>query len=76
MSSADRARGNGRGKGISPEAGYLRELRAAHGAQRAARQPLSQMPGADCPECGEHRRTAETLRVHRWLAHGVKALAA
>lgn len=29
-----------------------------------------------CPDCGETRRTPETLRVHRWLAHGVESAAA
>lgn len=29
-----------------------------------------------CPVCGTTRRTAETLRVHRWIAHGLQQVAA
>lgn len=44
-----------------------RDFRAAHRAATA-------LDGVcrDCPECSAHRRTAETLRVHRWIAHNVR----
>lgn len=29
---------------------------------------------AACPECAASKPTAETLRVHRWLAHGIQEL--
>jgi hypothetical protein len=29
-----------------------------------------------CPECGELRRTEETLRAHRYIAHGIESVAA
>lgn len=76
MSAADRARAraNGRGDGSSPEAEYLRELRAAHRTQTNGSR-WDRLAGGTCPDCGELRRTAETLRVHRWLAHDVRAAA-
>lgn len=56
-----------------------RELRAAY--QAAQSTPRRGQPdhrildGGPCPECGAERRTAETLRVHRWLAHDVRLAA-
>lgn len=62
---------NFRGPGTTPEAALRRHL------NRAAR-PLPRPAvgaGGPCPDCGRQRRTAETLRVHRWLAHDVREAA-
>lgn len=48
-----------------------RDFRAAH---RAA--TVLDGTSRDCPECGRRRRNAETLRVHRWIAHDVRDVAA
>jgi hypothetical protein len=41
---------------------------------RAAVRPGLTDDHLPCPECGIFRRTPETLRVHRWLAHDWKEL--
>jgi hypothetical protein len=55
------------------------DRRAAYQATQIVRrngQPdHTVLDGGDCPECSAPRRTAETLRVHRWIAHGVRTAA-
>lgn len=39
------------------------------GRLRPVRRMLAEAEPQTCPSCGTQRRTAETLRVHRAIAH-------
>jgi recombinational DNA repair protein RecT len=59
-------------EGTTPAGIASRQLRADYREHRTGQVTDEELR---CPECGATRRTPETLRVHRWLAHDVRAAA-